>query len=617
MLPGVLARVIMCRRLPTVGRSCKRAKIESMPRSAVVANALEAIGSGRSHVHTARQSAAAAVADGAQAQAAIALATLSETQPCHLERDLHRWLRHPFGLQLEPFMVKVKLDSLVSPELQEVELPMLLPHEVLHHVFKAGSVQWQRSFLGDSTVQSRQAFWEHIRSVDMFEDLPIYQHIEAERLHTALPLTVHTDGVEVFTNIEYNSWSLSCPFSIGDIMDKHMLLLVVPEAGMKTVHARRGVHKQVAEVLKWSFRARMHGIMPSVGPEGKTLTGRRGELALHPLCGGFRGVYFNWNADAKARWQCHNFSRNYMSNLVCDHCYAGKGSKHVSKHLYHGNYSPDAYWRRTLVSQNDYMASEPLVSYYSCIEGWRLSLVGMDFMHTMYLGIGRSFAASLLHDMRDLNLLPDGLHLEAQLALFNKDFVAWCHDHGLSKPRRLFTPANAGFDTEPHKTPEISTAFKAHTVKVVLYFLAAYLSRSCNLPLSTHITFLVTASVSLAKCIKTLDSAQLILTQEQAVEAHRAGYCFLEAVQHLRALSWENGKVRYGAKPKHHYLCHIFDFMLKTRLNPMRFAQVFESESFQNIIKTIGRMCHIRTACMRLFQRYILNLAGRFQASKT
>lgn len=135
------------------------------------------IGSGKSHIRTVVSIAQAQARDQDPPPAVKAFASLGGFGNCSAneERDMHRWLEGLHGIALEVYNVQFKMhvlrltnDSIKrfvwsmsktynwpfepptflsltevvdSMELETVSIPVLLPHEVLHALYCAGSKQ--------------------------------------------------------------------------------------------------------------------------------------------------------------------------------------------------------------------------------------------------------------------------------------------------------------------------------------------------------------------------------------------------------------------------------------------------------------------------------------------
>ncbi|CAJ1394202.1 unnamed protein product [Effrenium voratum] len=114
--------------------------------------------------------------------------------------------------------------------LVELEIPTLLPHEILHAVVKAGPDQ---TFLGGRSRSAIAEFWAHCSTLTEWKSHPALE--ECSDRGRLLPFSFHIDGAEFFRNSEFMVWSVSCALAAGDV--KHE------------------VHKRVAELIAWSMKA--------------------------------------------------------------------------------------------------------------------------------------------------------------------------------------------------------------------------------------------------------------------------------------------------------------------------------------------------------------------------
>lgn len=154
----------------------KRQRLETYDQSKTVDTLLELVGRGRVSI-----TAACEIADGVRCdhqmphRAIQAFASLGAEgkHPQNFERDLHRWLRNVFGLQLEVYSIELDLqvDSLTA---RAQSVAVLLPHEVIHAIFSADSgFIFKSLFLGNLDDASRLRFWNHILTLSPWCDHPV------------------------------------------------------------------------------------------------------------------------------------------------------------------------------------------------------------------------------------------------------------------------------------------------------------------------------------------------------------------------------------------------------------------------------------------------------------
>ena len=56
---------------------------------------------------------------------------------------------------------------------QLVEIPFLLPHEVLHALYEAGDVQFARSMTGNLGASDLRRFWQHCHQMTEWREHPV------------------------------------------------------------------------------------------------------------------------------------------------------------------------------------------------------------------------------------------------------------------------------------------------------------------------------------------------------------------------------------------------------------------------------------------------------------
>ena len=135
------------------------------------------------------------------------------------------------------------------------------------------------------------------------------------------------------------------------VMDMKFPLVTIPHSGMQSEHVKNSVHEAVAAVVSWSLRAASLGTWPLKGPFGEDLVGFRSEMAGKPLCGGiWKGVYFGFRGDEKARKELHSFTRSYMHNKVCMYCFAENHNKNLTPGMLYKNFHHTAPHRLATIS---------------------------------------------------------------------------------------------------------------------------------------------------------------------------------------------------------------------------------------------------------------------------
>jgi hypothetical protein len=528
------------------------------------------------------------------------------------EEQFLTWIKKRLGQEMPVYYLNIVLHHAESVHPTMTRVPVLPIHDMVHCLWEAGPENFKVSLLGSYTSAGRMDFIRHVMSLPEFQSNPLLQ--EQPDLTHVLPLMLHYDGAGMFRNQEQNIWSWSTVFSDkSDALDSQILLCSLPEGLMYTKAVKRAVHQEIARFCAWTLQCLHSGIHPSVGMYGEPLDAyRRGKAGRAITDERWRGFLFGVNADAKARVQIHGFQRYYRCNFVCEACLASALSQQCNPLLYHGDYSLEAPWRLTILSMENYLAIESTPSPYTRIPGFTISLAFRDLMHTLFLGFARDIIGSCIAEFRDYDLLPAGDTLQDQLRQLWLDARAWAKSMKVALAKPIFTDANTGLDN-PNNYPALGSAFKAATIKTLLYWVSHFACTHAHAVVNQERYDLIQVlTFNITVFLKTLDSEPLLMSQQAADRAYRAGYAALIAYRSLHDLCARLGINRFLLRPKCHYFCHILDDMKRCLLSP-RLAQVFSEESFMGVIVRVGRKCHGATATHRLMQRYLMHLQLRWR----
>lgn len=161
--------------------------------------------------------------------------------------------------------------------------------------------------LGDSSPDARLEFWTHLKT------LPHYQHharlhgMTADELRASIPVSLHCDGAEMFSNEEYFVWSWSSAFAVltanHDILYQRYPIAIVPLRDMLDEHVRscfrifcchqvfQRVNSLIAQVTAWSLDHAAAGTFPAHGFRGEKFASRSfraGLVGCSEFAGGYR-----------------------------------------------------------------------------------------------------------------------------------------------------------------------------------------------------------------------------------------------------------------------------------------------------------------------------------------
>lgn len=157
-----------------------------------------------------------------------------------------------------------------------------------------------------------------------------------------LPIVLHYDGAEIYTNTEYLCWSFCSLFASGDVLDVKFPSVILPAHSVVQDAVRAQVHEVVARVITWSLKIAASGIAPALGAFDEPLTGHRSAMAGARLSNGWKACFFGFRCDEKARKEVHNLFRSYQHGNICMRCVAQRKFSGWSPVLSYKNLHPTA-----------------------------------------------------------------------------------------------------------------------------------------------------------------------------------------------------------------------------------------------------------------------------------
>ena len=436
---------------------------------------------------------------------------------------------------------------------------------------------------------------------------------------------IHVDGVEFHRNTEFIVFSWSSLFAGGDVKDIKLLICAIPAWMCPSNEIFNIVYEELCKFIGWSFRITRHNRGPDLGFYDEPLTGYMRELIGQVLAGGWLATFAGCKTDGKQRASLSRYQRKASSTFICVFDLASNPFPLARRDLVFCDFTPSAGWRKTLISHEEYMATERVLSPMRHIDGWRIDLNYADRLHTKYLGFDRDVAACVI-----VELVREGRYGAAprvkadyqdQLDACSLHCWNWLKNHGGCSSKIRFTLANLGIGDSVNEYPELGSIFKAMVVKRIMYYLTA-MAREWNSG-SKH--------DELRECMMWgqhtfdyyIDHGGLILSWSDALHAVRGGRLFLLCFQELGV---ENERARehdesrhylYKPRPKLHDFDHTLDFILATRIN-VKFLDTLLDESFMGVCKKIGARTRGAgpSIMQRTLQRYLLGLAIRFDTRR-
>lgn len=113
---------------------------------------------------------------------------------------------------------------------------------------------------------------------------------------------------------------------------------------------------------------------------------------------------------------------------MCDRCLAGVGPN-CSESMYFRNLSDAAAWPLTYIDHDCHMQMDT-PSDWAAVEGYHFETLVWDWLHNVYLGIGRDLVASGILVLIDHDCFTRGNDLDDTLAHVHHEIRRACSRHG-------------------------------------------------------------------------------------------------------------------------------------------------------------------------------------------
>jgi hypothetical protein len=523
----------------------------------------------------------------------------------HAEDQLHEWLRDAWGMQLDPYYLPLTVAS-QNPDMhtETMLFAVLQPFEVMHCVYECvGDRAFRECFVGPGGLGAIEKYWRNARKRKWGEEHAALQGVDDQGLCFILPLQYHNDGAKIFRGKLTYFYSYSVATTRGVSLKTKLLII-----GIEKDKFLPQTEKQIVDYINWCGEVLASGKLPAEGylkEQWKPGTYRHKNQG-QPIAGPFRGAFSAWKGDTEARVMSHKFQRrNFKSNFVCDDCCA-----HVSiPSIIYTDFSTTAGHRMTKLSHEGYM-TKPAdeLSPWTKHVGWRKERVLWDLMHLLRVsGIEQDFAASLIKCLALENAFGDG-NFDAQLKHCRNKMKAWCREtFGVSLALPVFDVYTIGLGTSFNYMPELTGQIKAGDMK----YLIAYLSHVANSVVRPDADctgkLYSSCAWALVQFQKMLDQCDLVMTEEESVDAEACGRLFLLGYHELALLALEAGLALWRLRPKFHYFDEVLQLMLLTLENPGK-QTCMNEEDFMGKLKKIYAKTHRSSQRFRGIQRYLLLL---------
>ena len=369
--------------------------------------------------------------------------------------------------------------------------------------------------------------------------------------------------------------------------------------------------------LRWNFDVLKRGTGATEGFYKETFAPNTSQAALagEPLLGGkWKAVFIGTTGDYKGRMELSGFHRYYRCACLCESCKALQPTKKSNKELTCYDFNHGAAWEKTIVRTNaELLASEKQPIPPAQLEGWSKDSAFRDPFHTHELGGGRDSCGSGLASMLDMELLKKpGTNLtpNEQLAGFHDEMCTWALKNSLKINAPTLSLRSIGRGDSTLQYPEISSIWKAASIKVLIFFMAVKSEQLCT---TGHYQKLIATHLwSLAEYLWVCGISGLEFDDQQRRRAMHAGRIYLLTLQSLNVIAKEEGLWLWRVRPKNHYFCHTLLELQSSAINPKIFSTAAK-ESFLFKLKRIGQSCHTHTVGDQVLKKYWIYMQHRIR----
>lgn len=522
----------------------------------------------------------------------------------HAERDIFRYAASQGLLPAQLYTVSIEVCTPDGLNQENVPLPLILPHELFSALFSAGPERWAQSVTG--SPEALADYWDGATRCDWYQSHPAVQ----QGLDTTIPMGFYGDGARFSQNdsMEAFCWNSILTATVGSPLDNRFLIACVPTARCLpwTLH-------QIAAPIAWSFSVLLDGTWPSADHLGRPWQPRslRAQRAGTQLAAGWRAAFVESRGDWEFQVRLYRL-QGYRHNNMCHLCAATLKDGPLS----FANFSPDAGWRATLKTSVDFFQTRPLEEHCPLVRvpGFALSMLRIDTMHTICLGLGRFLnAAVLLWLCRSGHARFGEGSLDQRLRRSWVCFKAWCYTMSVMTTQRVFCLKRIGpKGWLTHEYPELLT--KAWNSRIITAWLAdeACQAQAREVGDGEEERCLVQAvTYWLAKAYSIMEGNPRNLSAEVADGLAR---CFEELLSVWTALSnlaLEVSALGWPVRPKWHLIAHLADIVRADRVNPRHYHCFRDEDQVGTLIK-VAASSHRSTVSISVLNKYLLRLGLRW-----
>lgn len=335
-----------------------------------------------------------------------ALAAIGDSgkYPGNCHRDLLSYLGEPnipkaFRV---PIHIKIIKPRKNKPQVQQVPVSMLLPHELFHHMYTHNYAKFVEVYLGGDEGKVKE-FWDgvELRQDPRLADHPMCRDHPLWRTR-GVPLSFHGDAVPCLAvgkagTKSLDVWSTQSVLVVqgGSLNLKNYVASMFQHNKLKKAHDEFDTEDEMGDVVYWSLRALYKGKWPTHDHKGKAYPVGSAEAIIGDtdLAGGYFALIWLIKSDLDYVGNYLHL-RHYGSNEPCDHCPC---SITGPQSAWPSNFGPDSSWIPNLFTPEQWRALYTNVPHWLFLFEFLSNLnVEPDELHVIHLGTSMWFMGSVL-----------------------------------------------------------------------------------------------------------------------------------------------------------------------------------------------------------------------------
>ena len=299
----------------------------------------------------------------------------------------------------EPSLVRtpMKIDKPATgqPAVQEVEVSVFLPHEMLAYLYTHERFDFnQKMFSGDASSVS--AFWTELerRGDPRLPGHPMLSK-RSWRQHS-IPISWHGDGIACIGSgkpgakvFDINSWA--SVLGAGASLEVKLYCFGIMADNIKDEHSLFPIWRRVMWSLHWAFE----GKWPTHDEDGRMYKAGtpEGDKAGTPLAGGYFLTLFFLKQDLDHLARDYHLA-DYRSNRPCELCPCHKDPGDWP--MCFNNFSDSAKWMTSCYSAAEWNSANTSPHYLLQDAHMTCHNVEPDEAHVLHLGVGQYCLGSVL-----------------------------------------------------------------------------------------------------------------------------------------------------------------------------------------------------------------------------